>query len=248
MKRLRVFSRVFQESDEVKRIPRRSNQSLLDFPTYTIPEAALYLAIPVRTLRYWVLDRPVWEIAGGDLDTPLLSFRDVAQAYYIDLVRRRFSLSPAKTREVLLEASKETKRQYPLLQKNILVFFKHILMKKAATRKQSRALIDLTQHRQLAMWDVVKPFATRVEWNRRGQLVRIFPSRLWKGPNDPRTPLSIDPEIMSGRLIETGTRIPVQVVLQRNLAGETVNQIAKDYKLPTSAINQAIEHLVHKAA
>src|SRR5260370_8244612 len=97
MKRLRVFSRVFQESDEVKRIPRRSNQSLLDFPTYTIPEAALYLAIPVRTLRYWVLDRPVWEIAGGDLDTPLLSFREVPQPYSIDLVKHQFTLSPTNT-------------------------------------------------------------------------------------------------------------------------------------------------------
>jgi uncharacterized protein (DUF433 family) len=247
MKRLRVVLRGFEESDTVKRIPRRSNQSLLDFPTYTIPEAALYLAIPVRTLRYWVLDNPVWEIAGADLESPLLSFRDVAQAYYIDLVRRRFSLSPAKTREVLLEASKETRRQYPLLQKNILVFFKHILMKKGASRKQ-RTLIDLTQHRQLAMWDVVKPFASRVEWNSRGQLVRIFPWRLWKGPEDSRTPVSIDPEIMSGRLVVTGTRIPVQVVLQRNLAGESVSQIAKDYRLSTSSINQAIDHLVHKAA
>jgi len=232
----------------VKRIPRRANQSLLDFPTYTIPEAALYLAIPVRTLRYWVLDHPVWEIAGADLDTPLLSFRDVAQAYYIDLVRTRFKLSPAKTREVLIEARKETRRHYPLLQKNILTFFKHILMQKAATRTRGRALVDLTQHRQLAMWDVVKPFATRVSWNRQGQLVRLFPWRHWKGPEDTTTPVSIDPEIMSGRLIITGTRIPVQVVLQRNLDGESVSQIAKDYRLPTSSINQAIEHLVHKAA
>jgi hypothetical protein len=99
--RERRLARIFEASDRMKREPRRPNQPLKDFPIYTVPEAAAYLAMPARTLRYWVSDRPVWPVAGSGQGTPLLSFRDIAQAYYIDLVRKHFHLSLRKTREVL---------------------------------------------------------------------------------------------------------------------------------------------------
>lgn len=231
----------------MKRIPRRSNQTLRDFPTYTIPEAALYLAIPESTLRYWLTNHPLWRVAGAGR-RPLLSFQDVAQAYYVEMVRKHFELPLSDMRHVLEEAAKESKATYPLLQKNIWLFAKHVIMDKRASAKQPRRVIDLSRSRQLAFPEVVMPLSSRFLW-RGGQYVQIYPWRLWSGKtSDKVRPVSINPEVMSGRLVISGTRIPVQVVLQRNLSGETVSAIAKDYRLSTSSINQAIEHLVQQAA
>ena len=248
MDSFRLVTRVFEESDTVKRIPRRAAQSLYNFPTYTIPEAALYLAVPTSTLRYWLKNHPLWKIAEREDRYTLLSFRDIAQAYYIEMARRHFDLTLTQMRDVLIEAAKESRSQYPLLQKNILVHAKHVLMDKRRRGKSPRRLIDLSRHQQLALPEIVAPLSTRILWDK-GKIVQLFPWRYWTGREEDKTrPVSINPEVMSGRLVITGTRIPVQIVLQRNRDGETVSEIAKDYKLSTSSINQAIKHLVQQAA
>lgn len=229
------------------RMPRKAGQSLRSFPTYTIPEAASYLAIPTRTLRYWILDHPVWPVAGADQDTPLLSFQDLAQAYYVEIVRKHFRFSLPTTRRVLEAAKKETKSPYPLLRPNIYVFFKHVMMEKPARGRQPHRMINLTQNRQLAIPDIVRPFSTRIRWDAHGEPIQLFPWRLWT-PGDQAKPVSIHPDIMSGRLVITGTRIPVVVVLQRKLAGETVADLAIDYHLPEGSIQEALTHLVQQAA
>lgn len=230
------------------RVARRHNQSLRDYPTYTIPEAAVSLGIPTRTLRYWLLDHPVWEIAGHDLSTPpLLSFRDVAQAYYIELVRTHFQLSLAHTRKVIEEASKESKASYPLLKNNIRLMFKRVIMDKPARGEQPRRAIDLSHNRQLTILEVVDQFSTRIQWDRHNEPLQIFPWRYWTGPGDTTQPVSMNPDVMSGRLVITGTRIPVQLVLVRS-EKESVPQIANDYELPEDTIQQALRHLVRKKA
>jgi len=238
---VRAHARIFRESDTVKRIPRRPNQSLRDFPTYTIPEAALYLGIPVRTLRYWVLDHPIWPVAGREMSTPLLSFRDVAQAYYVELVRKHFSLTTLQTRRVMEAAAKESKSPYPLLKNNIKLFYKHVVMDKPARGKQPRRIIDLSHNRQLALPAIIDSVATRIRWDSHQEPTQLFPWRHWTGPGDDARPVSMRPDVMSGRLVIAGTRIPVQTVLLRS-TNESISAIAKDYELPERSIQQALSH------
>jgi uncharacterized protein (DUF433 family) len=224
---------------------RRSNQPLQDFPIYTISEAAAYLAMSKETLRYWVSDHPVWHIAGRDLPTTLLSFRDLTQAYYIEIVRKHFNLSLAKTREVIEQAKKESTAKFPLLGDNIIVFYGHVIMDKKASKRQPRRLVDLTHNRQLAIREIVEPFATRLRWNTKRELVELFPWRYWTGKVEDKTrPVSISPDIMSGKLVITGTRIPVEDVVQRASEGEKIANLAKDYRLSTDSIVEAMRHLV----
>lgn len=225
------------------RIPRQRGQSLRDYPTYTIPEAGIFLGIPERTLRRWVLDEPMWDIAGAGRDIPLLSFKDVAQVYYIELVRSHFGLSVTDARRVLELSRKEIKAEYPLLSKHVRTFFKHIILTKPPRGKQPRRDIDLSQSRQLAIAEVVDMFATRMR--REGADVqKLYPWRYWIPGKREETPVTIDPEIMSGRLVVTGTRIPVQVLLSRKKAGEPIPEIALDYDLSIDDVNLAISHIL----
>jgi uncharacterized protein (DUF433 family)/DNA-binding transcriptional MerR regulator len=242
-----VLWRVFRESDEVPRTPRKANQDLRDYPTYTIPEAAAYLAIPPRTLYHWVSDDPLWRSAGIDDETRLLSFRDIAQSYFIEFIRHHGGISGRKAREILQRAKQETQTAYPLLDKNIKVLFRHIVHDRPAKGRLPRHVVDLSQYPQLVIPQVVDLFATRFKRNRKGEMDQIFPWRFYK-PGDESTPVTLDPQILSGRLVITGTRVPVKVVWERQNAGEDVPVLAKDYGLPEQAITDALRHLVLRKA
>jgi uncharacterized protein (DUF433 family) len=195
-----------------------------------------------------VYDKPLWSVSGSERPVRLLSFKDLAQAYFIEFICKHVGISGSKAREILNNARLETKSRYPLLRKNIKVLFKHILMDKPATGNRRRHVVDLSQHRQLVMEEVVDLFASRIRRNAQGELEQIYPWRLWK-EGDKRRPVTIDPRIMSGRLVITGTRIPVQMVVLRKKSGEQIREIAKDYGLTQETIRQALRHLgLRKAA
>lgn len=239
----RVLLKVLKEVDMVKRIPRRKDQSLQDYPLYTIAEASIYLAIPESTLRYWIKRHPVWKIA--DPDGHLLSFRDLAQAYYLEMARKHFNLSLRKMRDVESQARRESKSDYPLLRPNISTFLNHIFMEKPARGKQPQRIVNLTRYGQLAIPGIVKPLTTRFSWT--SNTFQLFPWRLWDGTiEDKRRPVMLDPDVMSGKLVITGTRIPVQVIALRRAAGESVPHLAKDYRIPESGIEFALEHLAQE--
>jgi len=92
----------------------------------------------------------------------------------------------------------ETKSQYPLLDKNIKVLFRHILLDRHARRKTPRHVVDLSQHRQLVIHEVVDLYATRIQRNAKGELERLYPGRLWNRDEDARRTVTIDPSVVSG--------------------------------------------------
>lgn len=245
MKELRVLLRVLKESDMAKRTPRKPHQSLLDYPTYTIPEAALYLAIPENTLRYWITSQPLWLVKHVGKNVPILSFHDISQAYFIDVLRRHYFLTVADTRRILKAAQIESTAKYPLLKENIRVFYKHVIMDKKARGRLPRRMIDLSKHPQLVIPEIVEPLSTRIRWDNKGNLVQIYPWRNWSGKaEDKSRPVTIDPNVMSGRLVITGTRIPVEVIALRKAGGESIPHLAKDYRISEAGIENALEHLV----
>lgn len=233
----------------IVRVPRLPHQGLNDYPTYTIPEAAVYLGMPRSTLYSWVSYKRLWTPAGKSSNSvQLLSFKDLAQAHFIEFIRRHAGISMRKAKEILRNAQLETGSQYPLLNRDIKVLFRHILLDKPARGRVARHVVDLSQHRQLVMQHVVDMFATRVRRNRKGDLEQIYPWRLYRR-GDRRRPVTIDPNIMSGRLVVTGTRVPARILVTRQQAGETINSMADDYGIETATIRQALRHLgLHKAA
>src|SRR5262249_46020880 len=56
-------------------------------------------------------------------------------------------------------------------------------------------------------------------------------------------PVSMNPKIMSGRLVISGTRIPVNVILGRKRSGAKVAEIAKDYGLDSDTVQKALAHI-----
>jgi uncharacterized protein (DUF433 family)/DNA-binding transcriptional MerR regulator len=240
-------SRVSKEGDMTYRIPRVRGQSLRDYPTYSIPEAALILAMSRRTLQSWVYDKPIFAVSGSDQYQRLLSFRDLAQFYFLKFVRQNAGLSDAQARNLLRYTKEVTDSEYPLLHENISVLPRHVFL----TTKQN-AVLDLINPRgQYVFKDIVSIFASRVDRDKRGLMVRLYPWRLWRDEKDYRRPVSVDPNILSGRLVITGTRIPALVVASRRKMGESISEIARDYSISQQRVTESLRHLhigIRKAA
>ena len=145
------------------RTARKLDQDLRDYPTYTISEAATYLAIPRRTLYHWISDEPLWTTAGAGGEMQLLSFRDVAQAYFIEFIRKHVGITGRKAREILKSARLETGARYPLLDKDIKVLFQQILV---ANKSTTSAITSCRCWLKSTTWRGFEPLAGRDVYKR----------------------------------------------------------------------------------
>jgi uncharacterized protein (DUF433 family) len=127
------------------------------------------------------------------------------------------------------------------LKQDIRYVWKRVLLYKPETKKKPRRVINLSSHSQYEIPEVSDLFATRIRYSG-GRIAQVFP---WKGlsEQDHSKPVTIDPDIMSGKLVLTGTRIPADVIAERRLSGEEVSAIAKDYKVDPGAVERTLRHL-----
>src|SRR5207302_2037081 len=94
---------------------RQPGQYIRTLPTYTIPEAAAFLAIKRRTLFSWYEgDGPILKASATYGLVHLLSYRDLEEAYRVYLLRERFRFSLQFLRLSMRNARKMFRSQHPL--------------------------------------------------------------------------------------------------------------------------------------
>jgi uncharacterized protein (DUF433 family) len=219
---------------------RRPGQDIRTLPTYTIPEAAAFLAIPRRTLASWYEgNEPILKASGRYGTVHLLSYRDIEEAYRIYLLRERFSFSFQFLRRSMRNARRMFRSQHPLQRADaVKECLQDLVYDKPARGTRSRTITSLGKKPgQEVIQEVANLFAERIETGK-----FIFPWRFAATDHQSR-PVSMNPRIMSGRLVVTGTRIPVKVLWGRKRAGADVDEIAADYGLDRNTVRQALTHI-----
>jgi uncharacterized protein (DUF433 family) len=232
------------EDDVHKNKPvRRPDEPLREFPTYTLAEAAASLALSERTLFDWYAGaNPVLKPSALVKGNILLSFRDLEEAYKIYILRTKHDLSLQYLRIAMTDLRNEYNTEHPLLDsgKDLAVFGKLVRNIPGSGRRPRRSVAVGSPETSTFIPEVVKTWGKRiVSIQGRDQ---IFPWRYFETDKESR-PVSIDPEVMSGRLVLTGTRIPVVVLWGRLKAGETIEAIARDYHLAPKQVRQALIHI-----
>jgi len=231
-------------SNKPSRQPRQDTRTLA---TYTIPEAAEMLAINRWTLSDWYDGPdPLLKPAGtylGNGNIKLLSFRNLEEVYKVHLLRTKHQKSMQSIQSALVDARSETKSEHPLLDYEILVF-NHLSLDVPAKGKRPRRMIPLGKKGQISLYipGVVETWGHRIIADSKGWGEQIFP---WKeaGTDDASRPVSINANVLSGRLVVTGTRVPVQILRSYHEAGKSVEQIAALYKLDVDTVRKALHHL-----
>ncbi|MFI5118007.1 MAG: DUF433 domain-containing protein [Terriglobales bacterium] len=242
---------------------RQRGQDIRTLPTYTIPEAAAFLAIPRRTLASWYEgDEPILKASGRysasassgkvlqrqirnvllatELGTVhLLSYRDIEEAYRVFLLRERFDFSFQFLRTSMRNARKMFRSSHPLQRADAVKECLHdLIYDKPARAGKPRTVTSLGRKPgQQLVEEVANMFSERIE---AGHF--IFPWRFAATDHTSR-PVSMNPNIMSGRLVVAGTRIPVTTLLGQKRTGRNVDEIASDYGLEPQTVQQALTHI-----
>lgn len=224
----------------------RSNPATTDTrnqPAYTLPEAARYLKVPDATLRSWVVGRPYPKASGVGRSLPLiypasrnpaaLSFWNLVEAHVLRSLRTDHGVSLKALRQALLYAEKSLKIERLLLRKELCTDAGQVFLDRYGQ------LISLSASGQLAMRRLFDEHLKRVEWDQWKFPVRLYPFVSSEATAATR-PIAIDATVAFGRPVVQRLGISTAAIAQRIDAHETVEELAADYGLSPTEIEQAV--------
>ena len=220
-----------------------TQENLREVPAYSILEAAGYLRLPVSTLRAWMLGqryrdrgaskffKPVIQIA--DPKNRQLSFINLVEAFVLAGVRRKHDISLPKVRKAVayLRSTFDTKR--PLAEEKFQTDGVDLFVERFGS------LIGATQEGQLQMCEIIRDRLKRVVRDPQGvpEKIVLFPSGRERARS---ADVVIDPKFSFGRPILHGLGVRTAILAERFDAGDSVEDLARDYAAPTEAIQNAI--------
>jgi uncharacterized protein (DUF433 family) len=236
----RVERMFYIGSEMLRNKPTRAKgQDIRTVPTYTIPEAAAFLAINTRTLFSWYEGQvPVLEASAKVGAFHLLSYRDLEEAYRVYLLRERHEFSLQFLRRSMQNARRMFRSKHPLQRADaVQECLKDLVYNKPARGESPRTITSLGHKPgQQVVREVADLYAERIV---DGEF--IYPWR-FAATDRVSKPVSMNPRIMSGRLVVAGTRIPVNAIWGQKKAGVSIEEIAKDYRLSTELVEKALLH------
>ena len=216
---------------------------LLETPSYGITEAAHYLRIPIATLRSWVIGRYYPTESGKQFFKPLiaaphqepliLSFMNLIEVHVLDAIRRQHSVPLQKVRTALDYLQKKFPSKHPLAEQAFATDGIDLFIHKYGQ------LINISQAGQLAMKSLLEAYLRRIERSPAGVPIRLFPFTRKREINEPKA-VVIDPYVSFGRPVLAGTGIATAVIAERYKAGESMDELAKDYDRQRDEIEEAI--------
>ena len=94
------------------------------------------------------------------------------------------------------------------------------------------------------MKEIISVYLKRIERDAKGLPIKLYPftrdTESDAAPkSDPRV-VVMNPAVSFGRPVIAGTGIPVSSIYERYRAGDSVAELAQDFRLDTSAIEEAI--------
>lgn len=224
-----------------KRIDRRA------LPAYSIAEAAHYLTVPEATVRYWATGQasyePLIEIPPGS--PALLSFINLVELHVLAAIRRKHTVPMPKVRSAIEYLKKNTRKaadkKHPLISKQLETDGLDLFIQRYGE------LVNISQDGQMAMWEVMSAALHRIERDAKGIPIKLYPftrSNIVEAP----TMVVIDPVLSAGRPVIAGTGLATEIIAERYKAGESIEELARDYERKEEEIEEAVRCELQAAA
>ncbi len=214
-----------------------------DIPTYSISDAARYLRIPAGTIRSWTLGRHYPTLNGSnffkpliatkDLKPRLLSFTNLIEIHVLRAIRKHHQIQLDKVRIALDYIDDQFQVPHPLAREQFRTDGVDLFIERYGS------LINASKFGQTELKDALNAHLERIEVDDTGLAIKLYPFTRSHEKNNPRI-VAIDPRIAFGRLVIAGTGISTSVLAERYQAGESINDLAYDYKCDRSEIEEAI--------
>jgi uncharacterized protein (DUF433 family) len=217
-------------------------------PAYSVAEAAHYLRMPEETLRSWVVGR-LYPVSGQSkrsrplvhLDDPqrrYLSFINLVEAHVLAAIRRRHGVRLPKVRIALDYVRKQFQVERPLIDQAFQTNGLDLFVDRYGE------MINASREGQQAMKEILSVYLQRIERDTTGLPIKLYPftrdtESATAPKRDPRV-VVMSPTISFGRPVVAGTGIPVSAIYERYKAGDSVADLARDFRLETGAVEEAI--------
>jgi uncharacterized protein (DUF433 family) len=219
-----------------------------EIPTYSFSEASHLLKIPLVTLRSWVRGRHYPTTACGrrkyeplialpDSDLPLLSFINLMEAHVLDAIRYKDKLPLIGVRTAIKTLKEKYNSEHPLVEYE----FQHDGVDLFTEIEKN--LVNVSRGGQFAIREIINASLRRIARDHKRSPIALYPFlRRYPQHMEEQKIVLIDPRISFGKSILVGVGVPTAVILDRNEAGESVTDLAKDYGCEAAEIKQAIEY------
>jgi uncharacterized protein (DUF433 family) len=217
-------------------------------PAYSVVEAAHYLHTPEGTLRSWVAGR-LYPVAGRSkrskpliqLDDPAghyLSFINLVEGHVLAAILRHHGVKLPKVRTALDYVKRHFQIERPLIDQAFQTDGLDLFIERC------EILINASCTGQQAIREIVSVYLKRIERDSKGLPIKLYPfTRNTESDATPRADprvVVMNPVISFGRPVIAGTGIPVSSIYERYKAGDSVADLAQDFHLEISAIEEAI--------
>ena len=214
----------------------------LTLPAYPLSEAARYLRLSPATLRSWFVGRPYPTARGTSHFRPLLkpastdpttlSFSNLIEAHVLRSLRTEHVVPLAAVRQALAYAERELGIEHLLLREELRTSGGALFLERYGE------LVNLSASGQLAVRKLFEAHLARVEWGKLRSAVRLYPFVFGEAVD--AKPIIIDPTIAFGRPVVDRAFVSTRTILERIDAGESVEDVSRDYELSVDAVEEAV--------
>jgi len=219
-------------------------------PIYTLEDAARILWLAPSTLKAWTMGQRWHESSGKprhfvpliippESDEPMLSFTNLIEAHVLRAIRRVHKVKMNAIREAMKTIREEFESLHPLADVDLYTEGKNIIVKYGG-------YMNMSHGKQLEMEQVIAVYVKRIE-REEHKLARFFPffnePRI-KGPGIEEQPkiVSVNPFVSFGRPVVTDTNIRTEAIAERFFAGDSIDDLSKDFKLERSIVEAAVRY------
>jgi uncharacterized protein (DUF433 family)/DNA-binding transcriptional MerR regulator len=212
-------------------------------PLYTLREAAQATDIPVSTIRAWVrgqayrrkTDTGYFEpvIRPPDPSDHRLSFTNIIELHVLRALRTAHEVKLRQIREAIGIAEQELGIERLLVSPQLKAAAGELFL------DHYTYLLELTRSQQWAMRAVLEQYLERVEFGSETTPVEFYPFE--RSPrNRGQRPILLSPFISFGRPVIRSRGISTKAIVRRLDAGESEEEILKDYEISESELEEAI--------
>lgn len=196
-------------------------------PAYGAAEASRYLRLPSTKAKRWA------EALCTHPSSPLfpLSFVNLLELHVLKAMRLDHHVPLQRIRRALEQLRNRYSSEYPLLQQEFLTDGLDLLI------REQGELINLSRYGQKAIREFVDLYATRIEYDH--SIAKLFPFVTEAKRSEPKR-VVIRPDIAFGRPAITDTGISTEVVASRFSARDSLADLAAEYQVSVSQIEEAI--------
>lgn len=228
--------------------------SIFDNPAYPIGEAARMLGLPPTTVKAWCFGQDYRSRAGApkrflpvvrpaDPRARLLSFSNLCELHVLSAIRRVHRIPLPRVRESLDYVRTRLGSDRPLIDRDFRTNGIDLFVKHASK------LLNVSQQGQQALRGEFEMALTRIERNRDGMPVRLFPfSRTSSSAGEQPKAVVIDPRLGFGRPVLSKVAVLTEIIVDRFNAGDSLAELAGDYGVGKEEIEEALRFEQRRAA